>query len=130
MASIYWGDFTKFIDENKRDGRVLKYYKSANGYANTISIVDYSLPRRATHIHTGYDESDWYRDSYVCNASVFNGFIPLYDTIPVYNDETHKWETKQVTGAISTVRDLVSQGVVRRTDEVDDLLTNHRWKGV
>lgn len=126
MEGMYWGDFARLIDNNKRPWRTIKYYRSPDGFKNTISICDFTLPRRKGLGHknneplsTAYGHSaDWYRESFVCNTGYLDGWIPLVDGPVVWNEVTHTWEVYPVRGMRETLKELVSSETIYRSDEV------------
>ena len=128
MECIDWYHFRNIIERNKKPWRSLKYYRSSDGFENTISICDFSMPKRVGVLNTGHAESDWYRDSYVCNAGWLDGFIPVRSTQYVYNNKLAKWEKKPIKGAIDVLKELVKQDVCGKTREVDDLINSGYWR--
>ena len=121
---MYWGDFRSFVRENALPWRSIKYYKSKQGFVDTFSICDFHLPRRKGVKQTGHHAEDWYRDSYVCNVSVFEGHVPFENAIDVWNEAELKWETKPARGAKSALAELMSQGVCERNEQTESFLRN------
>lgn len=122
MEGMYWGDFRALINRNKKPWRHLKYYRSEDGFADTMSICDMTLPKRSTHTKTGHESADWYRDSFVCNAGYFNGFIPLRDALYSWDDEKKKWITKPTRGVKGVLKILLGSHVIDKTEEVARLV--------
>ena len=126
MSHISWYDLRKIIEEAQIDGRVIKYYKSKDGFTNTISICDFSLPRREKLRRTAAGhEADWYRDSYVCNAGWLDGWIPLRDEAAQWDVDKQKWEIKPIRGARATLQALLDHKSIRRTETIDRLLRGY-----
>jgi hypothetical protein len=128
MTGLEWYHFRKLIERNKKPWRYLRYYRSKDGFQDTISICDFSLPRRKGVINTGDSEADWYRDSYVCNAGYFAGTIPLYNNPTLWDEDNKKWVKKPARGAMSVMKVLASDGVVERTPEVLEFIRTGYWR--
>lgn len=128
MESIEWALLRRLIERNKSGSAALKYYRSKDGFVDSVSICDFSLPVRAEHVTTVAGESrDWYRDSYVCNAGFLNGYIPLRDNPWLYDEEKGEWKSTPMRGAMETIKQLVSQGCVKRTDEIEEFVKYGRY---
>lgn len=122
MIGMYWDTFRRLVERNKKPWRTFRYYRSNDGFKDTISICDFTLPARATHTTTGHAASDWYRDSFVCNVGYFSGSVPLESNPSLWNDEKHKWEEYPVRGSMSALKVLRGQGCVEDSPEVRDLI--------
>ena len=123
MEGMYWGDVRALIERNKKPWAAIRYYRADSGFSDTISICDYTLPRRKGVISTteGYNV-DMMRDSFVCNAGYFNGYIPLRDVPYLWNEEEKRWEQKPVRGVIGMLQLLIKDGVIEETDEIREYL--------
>lgn len=129
MRAMYWDDFRKIVRGSERPWRTVKYYRSKGGFKDTMSICDFSLPRRSKHLKTKAGaESDWYRDSFVCNAGWLGGQIPIDTNPSVYNYKTQKWETWPMRGARDVMQVLVGSGVCERTPEIDVFIRTGYWR--
>lgn len=128
MEGIYWGDLRAMIDRACKFGHTLGYkrlespYRKGSTPAESISIFDYSAPRRSKIIPTGNAEADWELHSFICNAGYINGFIPLRDNFPIWDDKATKWEVHPIRGALSVIRVLLGQGCIERTKEIEEFL--------
>jgi hypothetical protein len=118
MDGMYWGDVRALIERNKRPWSILKYFRSKEGFSDTISVCDMTLPKRAGFVKTGYTDHDWWRDSFVCNASYFNGFIPMRDATAEWDDLNRKWIDKPTRGIRHLLRILISNRVIDKSEEV------------
>lgn len=123
MEGMYWMEFRGVIDRAKRPWRNISYYRADHGFKDTITICDFSLPKRNGALDTveGH-ERDWYRDSIVCNAGWLEGYIPLADCPALWDDENKKWEVHPVRGIRNTLLQLLSHNTIERTPEVSRLL--------
>ena len=123
MEGMYWGDFRALVDRNKLPWRYIHYYKSKQGFIDTMSIVDFSKPRRTGVLSTDAGhEADWFRDSFVCNAGWVNGYIPYEDNPSVWHEIAKKWVVRPMRGIRSTLRILVAAKCVEDNDEVRRLI--------
>lgn len=129
MEGMYWGDFALLLERNELPWRELRYYRSKDGFKNTISICDLTLPRRQGKplSTTEGHERDWFRDSYICNTGYLDGWIPLVDNTPIWNEATHSWERYPVRGIRETINMLLSYKCISRTKEVRKLLGELCW---
>lgn len=119
MEGMYWDEFRRLIERNKRPWSSLRYYRSKDGFTNTVSICDESLPRRKGVLSTAAGaEADHYRDSYVCNCGYLDGWVPLRGMPEVWNEAEKKFEVKPVRGMRETLVQLVAHGCVEPTNEV------------
>jgi len=119
---ITFDDFKRFVEKNADPAATFRYYRSKEGFANTISICDESLPKRATHIETGHAESDWHRDSFVCNVGYYEGFVPIRSTAPVWNETLGKFLRRPVRGAVAAAQQLRAQKCIKDTHSVQDFI--------
>lgn len=126
MHGMYWDDFRRFIERNKRTWARLRYYRSKDGFKDTISICDFTLPKREGHVQTGHEQDDWYRDSFVCNCGYLEGYVPYANNPSVWNEEEYKWEVYPMRGVRETAKSLLAQRVLRETAEVKDLIEHAR----
>lgn len=124
MEGMYWDDFRRFIEDNKKSWRSFKYYRSKDGFENTISICDFSLPRRTGVQPNKYRlfNDNWLEHSYVCNTSYFEGWIPFRDAHYEWDDEKKEWVHKPARGIKSTVKILVDNGCLDLTPAVKEVL--------
>ena len=126
---MQWDDFRKLIHDNILPWRTMKYYRDKNGFKDTVSICDFTLPERGKHINTAEGAAkDWYRDSFVCNAGWLGGAIPVRSNPAIYNDEAKKWEKWPVRGAQDTMKLLVKQKVVGRTPAITEFMRTGYWR--
>jgi hypothetical protein len=123
-TGMYWGDFVRFIERNKKNWRYIHYYKSKDGFPNTRSICDFSYPYRnppkANPIVLFAE--NWYQKSFVCNASDFEGWIPLADRMYLWHEEQKKWVTRPARGLKGVVKMLVGHDCLDKTTEVNEVL--------
>lgn len=123
MEGMYWGDFRALIRRNKKPWRYMQYYRSKEGFIDTMSICDFSLPRRMGVVDTAEGHAaDWYRDSFVCNAGYVNGYLPYRDNPSVWHEIKKDWVVRPMRGVKSTLSLLVLNKCIERTDEIRRLL--------
>ena len=127
MEGISWDMFKRIINRNLKPWRTLRYIKHDCGFKDTISICDMTLPIREGHAKTGWTLTDWYRDSFVCNAAFFNGSLPVRDAASRWNDDLKKWEEYPVRGAIETMKILRRHKIVADTTEIKEFVKTGYW---
>ena len=126
MDGMYWDEFAQFIHRNSALESRVRIYSPTKLTPSICTICDYHLPRRAGLINTGNYMDDLNRDSIVCNASWFNGSIPMKGW-PGQVDKTTQQVTQQpARGVVQTIQILARGGVLRPTTEVKMLL-DAKW---
>lgn len=124
MDGMAWDDVRALIRRNQLPWRYVHYYRSKQGFIDTISIVDFSFPKRSgalQHTADGH-EKDWYRDSFVCNAGFVDGYIPYEDNPSVWHEVAKRWVVRPMRGLRSTLRILVKEKVVENSEEIKNII--------
>ena len=134
MEGMHISDFWRLLDRNKIYGRYLRFYESKTGFENTVSIVDFSLPRRAKE--TRVKDDNWmkneayFRSCFVCNFSAFNSYIPMADEMGDWNQDKTTWIKKPARGIISTVRQLLSNSCIHQSPEIEKIVSRRDFTGM
>ena len=118
-----WYDLRKMIDENKTSNAIISYFYDPDIDKTSISIFDRNMPRRKPGIvaQTGASQADHWRDSLICRAAFFNGEIPIENNKNI-DSEFHKGIYR---GALTVLEMLLSEGCLRRTDDLRHFFTRH-----
>jgi len=122
---MYFGDLVKIIRRNAASGTTIKFSRTRYGPTDVVTIMDYSLPSRQGVVETGYSESDWYRDSIVCNCMWRNGEITEHDMSGEWNEREHKWENRPGRGWKTTLTIMLRSGCLNPSRELDGLLEDN-----
>lgn len=127
MRGMYWSDFWKFVKQHAYPYARLGLYGPNREYPNKIDIYDRSIPTRKNyHLLLGDHEYDHWRDSYVCTAAFHNGEIPFKSWYKL-NDDGHSLDHKGTArGAVDVVDSLLAEGSLRRSEELEQWMSNAR----
>lgn len=114
MIGMYRGDFVRMVRQAALPYTCIKFICSRHGRQDTMSIVDYDLPRREGVINTGNSESDWYHQSLICNVGVLE-----HSWVPYHSIDDDKM---LVRGIDSTIKILLKDNCIRVTPEMSATL--------
>ena len=128
MDGMYWDEFAKLIYRNSSPESFIKIYSPSKLLGDICTICDYHLPRRAGIIYTGNSHDDMDRDSIVCNASWFNGSIPMKGWAGSITEGENNEQiiNRPARGAVQTIKLLARAGVILPTVEIKMLL-DAKW---
>ena len=118
---LYWGEVVRLLERCKRQWSVLRFYKSSHGYKKTISICDFTLPRRKPVTQTAIGEQDaWYAHTYVSNISLLDdNWVPRGNSVSEWNEAKQEFEEVIVQGLSTTLSQLLADGCISKTEEVE-----------
>jgi len=127
---MYWDDLRALIHRNRASNSDIRYYRDKKINPLNIAVFDRCLPRRKPEylVDTGYSEHDHWRDSHVCEAAFFNGEIPI-ESCRGINTES-KFGTKPYQGVMDVLGRLLTEGSLRRTDEIRNIFVRHGRPGL
>ena len=126
MDGMYWDDFANLIYRNSSPESFIRIYSPTKLTPHICTICDYHLPRRAGVIYTGNSAEDINRDSMICNASWFNGSIPMKGWPGQVDEVNNKVTQDPARGAVQTLQILARAGVVLPTVEIK-MLFDAKW---
>ena len=126
--------FVSVVREHANPSSTIAFHVTRHGPDDVVSIMDYSLPKRTGVCHTGYADSDWYRDSYVCNVTRTAGFIPRENFVgdfryqEVSTGREAGFEIRPAKGYLTCLQQLLYQGVIVPSHKLDSILREESRK--
>ncbi len=119
---LYWFEFAPIIMRARRVGRSLRIY--APNHLNIVTIVDGTRPKRDVSFKTGISDTDWLRDSIICNSAWENGCIPIISIQgrTWENEAGDEFVQRPVRGVKGTLAMLLDKGCIKETFEVKELM--------
>lgn len=114
---MYWDDFRKLIARNAASSTDIRYFYHPKLNPLKLGIFDRSIPhRKGLENFSGHEADDHWMNSHVCEAAFFNGEIPI-------NSEFG--DGKMHRGALDTLEIMLTEGCLRRSDELRRLYEDH-----
>ncbi len=120
---LYWFEFAPILKRAQRSGRSIRIYAPSE-HLHLVTIVDGEKPARDGHDITGIGGDDWMRDAIVCNSGWFNGCIPMKSIQGATweNEDGSTGVRQHIRGVVGTLDQLLSEGIIRKTSEVRELM--------
>ena len=127
---MYWDELRQLIFRNRASNSDIRFYRDKTINPLNIAVFDRTIPKRKPdrYVDTGNAAHDQWRDSHVCEAAFFNGEIPIESSRG--SNWGSKFEIKPYHGVIDVLGSLISEGSLRRTDELREIFVRHGRPGL